>query len=68
MLWCLGKHVGHTAIKIKSLPSLGYERLFGTSRAKVSLDYCKFFMSEQKVSNLIYYFSYFIHFIIFIII
>ena len=33
----------YAALKIKSLPSLGYELSFGTLLAKVSQNGCKFF-------------------------
>ena len=41
--------VDNTALKIKSLPSLGYVLSFGASLAKVGRDGCNvFFMCKKK--------------------
>ena len=48
--------VGHTALKIRSLPFLEYELSIGSSHAKVSRDGAWFFMCERKASNLMYCF------------
>ena len=48
--------VGHTALRIKYLPSFGNELSFGASLAKVSRGDCiVFFVCGRKVSYYIYY-------------
>ena len=50
--------VGHTALKIQSFPSLGYEFSLGTSLAMISRDDFKVSYVWKKSDKFTYYFPY----------